>query len=148
MGSSTKIERSRWASEMRDIRPCRHEGYEGHGIAGHYQCENNLRRGRGTNEVNRVGVRRLSTSVTGEIGANTFSCGSASAMRSLLSSASKQAAHTPLRANRRSPLAVFCPTSFTNSHDEAGLTRYIWNFSVIFYGIIPSNPVVSLAIVR
>ena len=28
------------------------------------------------------------------------------------------------------------------------LTRYRWNFPVFFYGIIPSNPVASLAIVR
>jgi hypothetical protein len=28
------------------------------------------------------------------------------------------------------------------------LMRYGWNFSVIFYGIIPSNPVASLAIAR
>jgi hypothetical protein len=28
------------------------------------------------------------------------------------------------------------------------LTRYGWNFSVIYYGIIPSNPVASLAIAR
>src|SRR6266404_8465165 len=28
------------------------------------------------------------------------------------------------------------------------LTRYGWNFSVVFYGIIPSNPLASLAIDR
>jgi len=32
--------------------------------------------------------------------------------------------------------------------DPGRLTRYGWNFSVFFYGIIPSNPVASLAIAR
>jgi hypothetical protein len=36
------------------------------------------------------------------------------------------------------------------SHVEfsISLTRYGWNFSVIFYGIIPSNPLASVAIGR
>jgi hypothetical protein len=28
------------------------------------------------------------------------------------------------------------------THTVVGLTRYGWNFSVVFYGIIPSNPLV------
>jgi len=61
---------------------------------------NTFDRVRGINELNRIGVIRLSTSVTSEIGANTFFLGSR--LRYFLAQLGLEAGGThSLRANRR-----------------------------------------------
>src|SRR5947199_9411503 len=58
-------------------------------------------------------------------------------------------ASAPCVSHRSVHLCVTGVDRCCAAHVESfGLTRYGWNFSVIFYGIIPSNPLVHLRKIR